>query len=149
MIYRVLMIFGVIFTLNGCFHVGSSTEIIINDVTKIEYEKIKKDVRNRVTALNPPFDCESDKEYWKANREKGELICNNGTLYTEMNENNVNIIYSGGTEFWVPTKMIITNEHKKIQKLFLELASKYKKKYKNVSLIFYHNDLPKEGRKLL
>ncbi|WP_299854001.1 hypothetical protein [Sulfurimonas sp.] len=150
MIYKVIMALGLMFILNGCFTIVSSTEIKINKVTKDEYEQIKKDIRDRVTALNPAFDCDSD-DRWKANRDNGELICNHGMLYTEMHENNVSVVYATAPAFWIPTKEIITDEHKKMQKLFLKLAKKYKQKYKDstVEIIFYHTDLPKGGKQLV
>lgn len=149
MISRIIILLGIIFSLSGCFYIGSSTIIKIGGLGNSEYEFIKQDIRNTIKELNLTFDCDSDNETWGPNREKGELICNNSSLYVEMQDGYVNIAYIGSGSFWIPTKEIITNEHKRMQKIFLELAKKYKIKYKDVSLYFYHDSLPKEGRKLL
>ncbi|WP_428025389.1 hypothetical protein [Arcobacter sp.] len=148
----VLLIYLIPFAYIPSMNVTSGTEIRINNVTQVEYDEMKKDFRIMITNLNPPFDCEFDKKYWKADRDSGELICqdyNYNHIYMEMKENNISIYYGGSTSFGLPTKMIITDEHKKIQKIFLNLATKYKKKYKDVKVIFYHRDLPKEGKRLL
>ena len=151
MIYRLIMIIGIIVTLTGCFRVSSGTEIKINNVTQVEYKDIKEDVEDIITKLEPPFDCEYDKKYWKANRDNGELICRGDPLaniYVDIKEKNISLFYNGTYAFWMPTKEIITDEHNKMQKLFLELATKYKREYEDVEVIFYHHDLPKEGRKI-
>lgn len=150
MTFQIIIVLGLIFLLNGCFHIGSGTVIKISGVTQLEYENIKKDIRKSVTQLNPPMDCDSD-ESFKTNRDTGELICEYGNLYTEVSENNASVVYAGGTEFWIPIgKEIISDQHQEIQKLFVSLAMKYKKlyPYSTVEVIFYHQDLPKEGRKL-
>lgn len=158
MIYRLIFTLGLIFTLTGCFRIGSTTKILIKNSTKSEYEEIKKEILNIITTLNPPFDCSYDNESWKANRDDGELICmrNFGNLYTELDQNSIKIVYNGEYNFLIPTielikKEIITEEHKKIQKLFLQLAENYHKKYKNstVEVRFYHTDLSKGGRQLV
>ena len=147
-IFTMLIIFGYV----PFMYVPSSTKIQIVDVMPIEYTEIKKDVLSVITNLNSPFDCEFDKKYWQENRDSGELICQDNTgseLYMGLYDNNISIIYSGGDSFWFPTNEKITNEHKTMQILFIKLASKYKYEYKkDVRVIFYHRDLPKEGRKL-
>ena len=153
MIYKSILIVCLVFILNGCFRVSSGTQIKIDNLTQVEYTQIKKDVQNIATTFKPPFDCQYDEKYWKANREKGQLICMGdpiGDIFTDMTKKVIRIDYSGTYAFWIPKKEIITDEHKKIQKLFLELAKKYKKRYPKsvIEVIFRHHDLAKDGRKL-
>ena len=149
MIFKFIIIFGLSLTINGCFNVGSGTEIIINGITQEQYEEVKKDTRNNAMKLNPPLDCDSI-DASKIYRKENQLVCDYGSLYTNISENNVSIVYAGGTGFWIPTNEIITDKHKKIQKLFIQMAKKYKKIYKkDVNVIFYHDDILPDGKRIL
>ncbi len=166
MIYKILMIFGIIFSFSGCFSIGSGTSIEIQGLTQSEYEQIKEDIRDVITKLNPPYDCEFNKEIWQENRNAGQLICHDtsryqsdreaGSITVYQDDNNMTVIAFGDSHrFWIPTqefivKEIITEEHQKIQKLFLILAAKYKKEYSysRVEVIFYHHDIAGDSRKI-
>lgn len=147
MINKLILLLNLLFILNGCFHVSSGTVLTIYSNTELDYKEISEDIRSNIIKFNTSFDCHSNEASTRYQK-KDQVICNYGTLYTENNRNSINVIFSGGSEFWIPTKEIITDEHKQIQKLFLKLGLKYKKKYKDVKVIFYHDDLPKEGKRL-
>lgn len=141
----------IIFSYVPFMYVPSSTAIKIVDANQKQYEEIKKDIRQVVTNLTPPFDCEYGQK--ELGYTPDELIAchlyNYGTIYISKEDNNVKISYSGGTSFLLPTNEKISDEHKEMQQLFLKLGAKYKKQYqKDVKVIFYHSDLPKDGRRL-
>lgn len=148
----VLLIFLIPFAYIPSMYISSATEIKINNVIEKDYDEMKQDVKVLITKLNPPFDCEFDKKYWKANRDSGDLICqdqNYNDLYMGMKDSNISIYYDGGASFLLPTKEKITDEHKMIQGVFLGLGYYLQKKYnQDVKVIYYHRDLPNEGKVL-
>lgn len=135
-------------------NVVSSTIIQIDNVNQDEYKKIKQDIEGFITNLDKPmnFDCEFDNEMWKGNRENGDLICRSvyfGRLSVSIKNNNINIGYSGTSSFWIPTEGVISDQHKVMQGILLGLGYHFQQKYnKDVKVIFYHKDLPEEGKQL-
>lgn len=147
MIRSIIIILGLMILFSGCFTVVSSTIIQINNVNQNEYNNIKQDIKHFIINLNKPmdFDCEFDNKMWKENRENGDLICRSiylGDIQVYREENMVKVTYSRAPAFFIPTKEIITDEHKIMQGIFLGLGYYFKEKYKkDVKVIFYHRDL--------
>jgi hypothetical protein len=135
-------------------NVVSSTIIQIDNVNQDEYKKIKQDIEDFITNLDKPmkFDCEFDNEVWKSYRDKGNMMCRSvyfGDIYMDMKENIVEITYSGTSSFWIPTEGVISDQHKVMQGILLGLGYHFQQKYnKDVKVIFYHRDLPEEGKRL-
>ena len=154
MIYKFIVTLGVLFLLTGC-SLRTSTDIILYDMSKEEYEKIKQDIINIANLYS--FDCEYNQEDWQESRDKGVLYCdsmNFSLLFSEIKENNIELYYGGDYTFFIPPMFVsnwtMTDEHKKIQKLFLELAKKYHNKYKDKIIeVRFHQNNTKETKQLI
>jgi hypothetical protein len=146
------MTLGLMLILNGCFHVDSSTEMKITKVSNKDFEEIKKEIKCIAnTFIRSDYDCEHEKDEFDIKDDILYCYGYYGIIHVTYKNKSVFIKYGGAHSFWIPTKEVITDEHKKIKKLFVKLAKKYHKKYptSTIKVVFYHNDLPEDGKKLI
>ena len=148
---KVLVVLSLLF-LVGCTK-QSSTTLIIEDMNMSEYDKIKTELKTYMEQTLK-IDCDDpEHEYLRKTPSGDNLICQNGFLVTNRNQDgsfpkqgdkfSITITYGDSPVYFISFSPRISEEHKEIQKDILSIASKYKKRYKNVQVIFRHTDYEK------
>ncbi|HSQ89104.1 hypothetical protein [Romboutsia sp.] len=138
--YVLTYLIGVVF-LSGITTQSSSTSIEIKNLNEKEYAKIQQEVKLYVEQTLH-WDCHDIEGFnikvsCKYNEQEGSIFIKDEPSASNKEKLlNVTLGYSESKVSQYPTSAYMTQQHKEIQKHLLNIASDYKKRYKNVKVFF-------------
>lgn len=150
--YQKLLVVSCLLCLVGCTK-QSSTTLTIKDMNMSEYDQIKTELKTYMEQTFKSNCDDPEHAYMRKSPSGGNLICDNGFLVTNRNQDGsfpkkndkftITITYGDSPVYLITFFPRVSEEHKAMQTRILSIASEYKKRYKNVQVIFRHTDLQK------